>query len=345
MTVAFVTVGFLLSANGAFYKPGNVRAEKGLGAPLTPPSQEGVPPHFWKVEEEILLHYFSEGDGNPVLVIHGGPGVPPAEPWPGLRVLSEDFTFYYYHQRGCGRSTKPIDRFESPNFLQNVAALDKALGFSAQLADIERIRRILNLEKLNIIGHSWGGFMAAFYAVEFPEHVNRLILVAPAAMLRMPVEGGLFEQIKDLLPKPRHAAYEAFLKEYFDYGNIFGKSEQELARINLDFAKFFMEAAKTRGIESLSDSQTPVDMLGGWMVHAQYFSLGMKFDLSPELKKVTVPVLVLHGERDIIPSLASREYADLFPSSTFKLIPGASHFPFLETPAVFARVVREFLKP
>jgi proline iminopeptidase len=342
---AFAAAGLLLSSNGSIYKPGNVRAEKGLRATLAPPSQEGVPADFWKVEEDIRLYHFRQGEGTPVLVLHGGPGVPPDESWPGLQALSPDFSFIYYHQRGCGRSSKPIDRFESQNFLKNVAELDKLLGFSAQLADIERIRRILKQDKLTLIGHSWGGFMAALYAVEFPEHVDKMVLIAPAAMLKMPDEGGLFEQIKDLLPESRHAAYEAFLRQYFDYGNIFHKSERDLAQINLGFAEFFMEAAKAKGIEVFTDSQSDISDVGGWMVHAQYFSLGMKFDHRPELKKVTVPVLVLHGEEDIIPSLSSREYAELFPAATFKLIPKASHFPFLETPAVFARLVQEFLKP
>ncbi len=336
--------GFLHSSNGSFYSPGKVRAAKGLRAPLTPPSQVGVEGPYWKVEEDILLYNFSRGEGTPVLVIHGGPGYPPSGPWPGLEALEKNYKLYYYHQRGCGKSTKPVDRFESQNYLQNVVKLDKVLGFSAQLADIERIRRILNQEKLIIIGHSWGGFMAALYAVEFPEHIQKMILVDPAGMLQMPVEGGLFEQIKALLPEEKHTEFDAFLKEYFDYSNIFKKSEKELMQISLEFAKFFGEAALSQGLEIPDMTRAETEMAGGWMVHAQYFSLGMKFDYRPELKKVKSPVLVIHGELDIIPASVSREYAGLFPAGSFHIIPKASHFPQLDQPDDFGNVVTDFLK-
>ncbi len=53
--------------------------------------------------------------------------------------------------------------------------LEQTLGISAQVADIERIRRILGEEKLIMVGHSFGGFLASLYAAEFPEHVARMV--------------------------------------------------------------------------------------------------------------------------------------------------------------------------
>ena len=79
--------------------------------------------------------------------------------------------------------------------------MDKTLGLGAQIADIERIRQIMGEDQLILVGHSFGGFLAALYAAEFPEHVKALILVAPAEMLVMPPDsGGLYEQVKPLLP-------------------------------------------------------------------------------------------------------------------------------------------------
>jgi len=78
------------------------------------------------------------------------------------------------------------------------------------------------------------------------------------------------------------------------------------------------------------------------MVHAQYFSLGMKFDYRPELKKVKVPVLVLHGEKDLLPASVSREYADLFPDGSFTMIRNASHFPQLDQAEDFGQACFDF---
>lgn len=337
-------IGFLFSTNGSLYKPGNLKTGKGLRSPLAPPSQEGVKPNYWKVAEDILLYHFSSGEGTPILIIHGGPGFPSLKPWKGLEALKDSFQSYYYHQRGCGKSTKPLDKFESKNYFQNMTNLVKVLGVSAQLADIERIRRILKQEKLIIIGHSFGAFLATLYAVEFPEYVEKMVLIAPAAVLKMPIEEGGIEQLNDYLTSEMKDEYKKFLARYFDYGKIFFKSEKELAGINLEFAKFYEAALKTTGVKSPEDAILEVEDVGGWMVHAMYFSLGLKYDFRDELKKVKAPVLVLHGEKDVMPSSVSQKYANYFSDGEFKLIPGASHFPFSERPEEFAGVVAAFLK-
>lgn len=337
-------IGLLFSTNGSFYKPGNLRTGKGLHSPLTPPSQDGVKPNHWKVAEDILLYYFSSGEGTPVLTIHGGPGFPPSKPWKGLEALEKNYRFHYYHQRGCGKSTKPVDKFESKNYFQNMTHLVKVLGMSAQLADIERIRRILKQEKLIIIGHSFGAFLATLYAVEFPEHIEKMVLIAPAAVLKMPVEEGGLEELMDSLPDEMKDEYKDFLARYFDYGKIFFKSETELAEINLEFGKFYEKALKTRGLKLQEGAAFKVEDVGGWMAHAMYLSLGLKYDFRDELKKVKASVLVIHGEKDVMPSSVSEKYAEYFFNGEFKLIPGASHFPFSEKPEEFAAVVGNFLK-
>ena len=337
-------IGLLLSTNGSLYKPGNLKTGKGLRSPLTPPPQEGVKPCYWKVAEDIFLYYFSTGKGTPVLIIHGGPGFPPSKSWEGLEELGKNFKFYYFHQRGCGKSTKPVDRLESKNYFQNMTNLGKVLGISAQLADIERIRRILKKEKLIIIGHSFGAFLATLYAVEFPENVEKMVLIAPAAVLKMPIEEGGIEQLKDYLSDEMKDEYTKFLARYFNYGKIFFKSEKELAEINLEFAKFYEAALKTTGVKVPEGTALEAEDVGGWMVHAMYFSLGLKYDFRDELKKVKAPVLVIHGEKDVMPSGVSKKYAEYFLDGEFKLILEASHFSFIEKPGEFAAVVGDFLK-
>ena len=106
--------------------------------------------------------------------------------------------------------------------------LVKVLGISAQLADIERIRRILKQEKLIIIGHSYGAFLATLYAVEFPENIEKMVLIAPAAVLKMPVEEGGLEQLKDYMSDEMKDEYTKFLARYFNYGKIFFTCLQNL---------------------------------------------------------------------------------------------------------------------
>jgi proline iminopeptidase len=322
------------------YEPGMVHEGKNLRASLAPPAQP-ADGDFWQVEGEIKLLHFAAGAGRNVLVVHGGPGYPFTQPLPGLDPLTANYRFHYYDQRGSGRSSRPIDRFTSSNYYENMQTLDKTLGLGAQIADIERIRRILGEEKIILIGHSFGGFLASLYAAEFPEHVQALILVAPAETLVMPPEsGGLFEQIKPFLPDDVRKDYDAYLKRYLDYGSIFSKSEAELTALNAEFARYYSAAAQGKGFKVPAESQPTA---GGWMVEAMYLSMGLKHDYRPALKGVSAPVLVIHGANDLQPEQASRMYAEAFPNAEFRVIQNAGHFSFDDQPEEFARVVSEFL--
>jgi proline iminopeptidase len=323
------------------YEPGMVGAGQNLRAPLIPP-QQPADQAFWAVESDIQLYHFSAGAGRDVLVVHGGPGYPFAEPLAGLQPLTDTYRFHYYDQRGCGQSSRPIERFASSNYYANMQALDQTLGLGAQVADIERIRQIIGEDKLILIGHSFGGFLASLYAAEFPERVEALILVAPADTLVMPSQsGGLFDEVRLLLPEDMQPEYDAYLERYLDYGAIFSRTEGELASLNAEFARYYAAAAGRKGLAVPEETQPAAN--GGWMVHAMYFSMGLRHDYRAALKQVDAPVLVIHGQDDLQPEKASRLYADAFPNAEFRVVQNAGHFSFSEQPEAFARVVSEFL--
>jgi proline iminopeptidase len=327
------------------YQPGMVREGKNLRAPLTPPAQPAAA-DIWQVEEDIQLHHFTQGDGRNVLIIHGGPGIPSRKPWEGLEPLADSFRFHYYDQRGCGQSTRPFDRFESPNTYQNMTTLERTLGLGAQIADIERIRQILGDEKLILAGHSWGGFLASLYAAEFPEHVAALILISPATTLVMPQEeADLFDTVRQLLPVDQLAGYDAFMKEYMDFNSLFQKSEADLVAMSQRFGEYYMAAVGPTLAEQAAESPLPEQgEPGGWMAWGMYLSMGQRHDYRPALREVSTPVLVLHGANDLQSEATSRQYAQVFPNAEFIVIENASHFSFEEQPAQFSTVVGDFLK-
>ncbi len=324
---------------GPMYSPGMVRDSNRLSTPQTVPLQadEGAP---WQMEPGIALAHFAAGEGRPVLVIHGGPGIPFVEPLAGLGPLETSFRFHYYAQRGCGESTRPFDRFTGSDTYTNMTQLERTLGIGAQLADIERIRQILGEERLILVGHSWGGLLATLYAVEFPEQVDALILVAPADMLTMPLPQGqsdLFATVRERLPVERQAEYDAFVADYLDFGRLFEKSETELETQQAQFGEYYRLAAGT----------TPPDggQPGGWMAMAQYLSLGQHHDYRSALRAVQAPVFIIHGAEDLQSVTATERYVDAFPHATLTVLDGAGHFPFEQQPAAFARAIAGFLLP
>jgi pimeloyl-ACP methyl ester carboxylesterase len=95
-----------------------------------------------------------------LIVINGGPGfshvaAPPAG------VLAPQFRTVFYDQRGTGLSHTPSDRaFDLPH----------------QVGDLEALRRRLGTQRIDLLGHSWGGLIAAAYAAEHPRRVGALVL-------------------------------------------------------------------------------------------------------------------------------------------------------------------------
>ncbi len=145
--ILLVAAYFWYAMGRPLYQPGMVREGKDLRAPLVPPEQAGDA-GYWTVEPYIQLQHFAQGEGKDVLVVHGGPGYPYTQPWSGLEPLAGEYRFHYYDQRGCGGSTRPIDRFTPSNYYETMLTLDRTLGIGAQLADIERIRHILDEENI-----------------------------------------------------------------------------------------------------------------------------------------------------------------------------------------------------
>jgi proline iminopeptidase len=338
LALIVVAGGFWYMSTQPLYKPGMVRK---MGPALTPPNQPAGS-EKWLVESNIEINHFAVGEGRNILVIHGGPGMPFLEPMSGLAPLTKEYRFHYYDQRGCGESTRPIDRFTSTNMYQNMMELDRTLGLGAQIADIERIRQILGDDKLILVGHSWGGFLASLYAAEFPEHVEALILISPANTLVMPqpdADSDLFASVRTKLPADQQPEFDAFMKEYMNFNTLFQKSEADLLAMNEKFGEYYVQVVDVESTPMPKQGKP-----GGWMTWGMYISMGQRHDYRTALKNVTAPVLVIHGADDLQSEAASHQYVDAFPNAEFAVIEGAGHFSFEQQPEQFANIITDFLE-
>ncbi len=331
-----VAAGFWIwyRMTGPLYQPGDVRAGKDVAEPLTPPPAVAG---RWLMAPGIELYHFEQGAGTPVLVVHGGPGFPPAEPWRAGALMP--YRVIYYHQRGCGRSTRPIHSFSGSNMYENMRNVHRTLGLPAQVGDIERIRRILGVDKMIVIGHSFGAELAALWAAEFPEHARALVCVAPADLAVLPKKAGddsdLFELIRRRLPAEIKPEYERYVAEYFDFRRAFARSEEESSVFYGGLARFWGAGGAPRGT-SAPDS-------AGYEPLGIYCSMGAHHDYRAAFGAVRAPVLVIHGGADLQPESVSRNFAARFANHRFVSIAGGTHFVFDEQPDAFAGVVNQFL--
>jgi proline iminopeptidase len=319
---------------GPLYEPGSLANTGGL----QPPAQGGDET-MWLVQRDMRLHHFRRGEGRAILFVHGGPGFPIRQPMPWLDALAADYTVHYYDQRGCGLSSRPFDRFENPNYYANMTQLEATLGLGAQVADLERIRRLLGEERLILIGHSFGGFLAALYAAEFPQRVEKLVLVAPATVLVMPMPEGddMFANTRDRLSPDRQAEFDGFLEEYRDFGALFDHDEDSLARKNLRLGNFMLEGIGHPALP-VPEPGAAVEN-GGWMIQAMYLSMGRRHDYTGALAAITGETLVVHGDRDLQPVAGSLQYVQGIANAELVEVAGADHFFMGDHPDLTRRVV------
>ena len=124
-----------------------------------------VHPHgdFVRVHD-ARLWYESEGSGEPLVLIAGGPGFSHDYFHPFFTPLSSSFRVIYFDAFGRGKS----DHAKNPHEY----SLDR------DVEDIEGLRQALGLGKINLLGHSYGGFVAQAFALRYPGSLRRLILAA-----------------------------------------------------------------------------------------------------------------------------------------------------------------------
>src|SRR5258708_9900500 len=115
----------------------------------------------------VHLYTRRVGDGPAVIVLHGGPGAHHDYLVPQSERLALGRTLLYYDERGGGRS--PVSR-ETP------------VGWREHVADLEALRQRWGLERVTLLGYSWGGLLAVLYALTHPDRVARLALVSAAPL-------------------------------------------------------------------------------------------------------------------------------------------------------------------
>ncbi|WP_338868631.1 alpha/beta hydrolase [Myxococcus stipitatus] len=342
LLLAGVAMGAWWWMGRALFQPGSVESVLATrGETFEVPPGQAVDAPFWQVAPEVRLRHLSVGQGRNIVVVHGGPGLPPVEPWRASLLMSDTFRWHFYDQRGSGESSRPFTNAPTGGTWQAMQEVEARLGLGAQLADLERIRRLLGQERLTLVGHSFGALVAALYAAEWPERVESLVLVAPAPLVTMPTgDGDLFAQVQARLDEPGQQALKAWMKHSFDFPARLKDDEARLSRHFADFGPLYLQALR----RDTPEARLPeTGAAGGFLSLGLYLSLGRTHDWSTWLRRVRAPTLVIHGAKDLQPRSATQRVVEALPHARLVELADSGHFPFEERPEDFAATVRAFL--
>jgi pimeloyl-ACP methyl ester carboxylesterase len=272
---------------------------------------------------EITLHghkvfYRAGGDGPLLVLIHGITSS--SATWePVLPLLAEHFTILAPDLLGHGDSAKPVG--------------DYSLGAYACL--VRDLMLTLGHDSGTIVGHSLGGGVAMQVGYQFPELMDRLVLVS---------SGGLGREVSLFLRAATLPGAELVLP-LLASGPVLRAGEtvgRALGAVGLRTGSDLGEIA--RGIASLNDVGAR-----SAFVHTARSVIdvrGQRVDARDRLYLAqAVPSLLIWGERDpIIPAVHGARAHELMPGSRLELFEGAGHFPHLDEPVRFAGLLRAFTR-
>jgi pimeloyl-ACP methyl ester carboxylesterase len=253
----------------------------------------------------------------PLLCVNGGLHFGHDVLWPALSPLSRARQLILFDQRGRGESQAPPG--------PNAARIEHDAG------DIPAIREALAIDAWNILGHSWGGGIAMLATAMDQDAVQRLVLVDSVG----PDNDWLPElhvRAVNRLSGERQAALAALDPEALHRADFAAHAAYTSALYpawfaDRDFAAIF---APPR-----ADSPT------GAAVAARLRREG--YDWMEEVRSITAPTLVVHGEDDLLPVDVARRLASEIAGAQLALIPHAGHMPFWEAPEEFFGIVERFL--
>jgi proline iminopeptidase len=275
----------------------------------------------FKADDGVTLHYDVIGQGEPVVLLSGGPGFSPGYLAPIAQTLGAKHSFVLLHQRGTGRSV--LEKYDATT-----------ISLQQLVADLEALRLELKLEKLTIVGHSWGGILSMMYASAHPDRVAALALIDSGG----PTLAGVPKFASNLMSRFT-AEDNAKIAEWSAPEKMGANRKKAILEITkAKTGAYFHDRSKAH---LLTDAMTEESFHDG-VFYAVTGQLMAGLDLRAGLEKLKAPVLVIHGKRD--PLETAQEVHEAIAGSRLEIIDEAGHFPWLEKPEEVYRLLGEFLE-
>jgi proline iminopeptidase len=272
------------------------------------------------------------GQGEPAIVLHGGPDFDSAYLLPDFDRLADIYRLVYFDQRGRGKSAAWVQAAE--------------VSLTTDVEDIERVRQHFDLEAPTLVGHSWGAVLALEYALRYPTRVSRLILMNPApassadaALLRKTYTTRRGDHLERQRAIVAGQAYQQ------------GDPESVAKRYRIHFAHAFATRehydSLMRTMRAAFMAQGPVGILKARAVENRLMEDTWQqpaYDLMSRIVSLRIPALVVWGNRDFIPRAIAEQLSGALPQARMVTIEDCGHFVYMECPDAVRMALLDFAR-
>ena len=249
--------------------------------------------YFIKSKDQTDIFIEEKGTGKPVIILSGGPGLNPNYVYPIHENLSANFRSVILHQRGTGKTV--------------MAKIDSTtMSLEKYVEDLEALRLKLKVEKLILIGQSWGGMLSMEYCSRYPDKVEKLVLVGSGSP-SMNFTNYFSDNINFRL-HPEDLSEKPGLKRIWP-GYFFDRESALASKAAIDFTKVNGQP----GINSL--------LVGDYAAKEK--------QRMANLKKYKGPASVIQGYQDPV-GFAAYEIKTVIPQAELLFVQQSGHLPWFE---------------
>jgi proline iminopeptidase len=271
----------------------------------------------------VWYHVAGAGPGVPLLVLHGGPGGTSCS-YSRLEVLGDQRPIIRYDQLGSGRSGRPDDLslWTTERFVEALHAVRQRLG----------------LRRMHLLGHSWGGALAAAYVLEKgTEGIVSLTLSSP--LLSTPAWVADANLLRQQLPED----VQRVLSEHEAAGTIDSEAYKEAS--DVFYERFVFAGEKPPEPPECAGAPWNETVYRHMWGPTEFNATGtlLDFDLTPRLREIDVPVLFIAGEFDEARPETVAGFQQLIPGARLGVIEGVAHASLSKAPERYAAVLEDFL--
>lgn len=258
---------------------------------------------------DIRIHYNEVGEGDAVIFLHGGG--PGATSWSNffknVGVVSEQYRCLLVDQPGFGKSDSVT--MTEPRSTVNARA-------------IRDLMDVLGIEKASLIGNSMGGATSITFAVDYPDRIDKLIVMGSGGATAAPL----------FAPSPTEGI--KILNEVFESPSVEGL--RRLINVMLFDGSMVPDEVLEQRYKTIMDNPDHLT--------ARRNSVTTMRDLSGQLPGIEAPTLVLHGRNDrVVPLENGLRLVTSIPNSRLVVLNQCGHWAQYEHADVFNRLVMDFL--